>query len=108
MTVDEELKQRARQIRNLLLQARLKEALEQIQIQMSGVSDIEVLSRYEDIDRAYHYMLQYYSQGSPDEHRTEVYNQLVVICLHLRYRNSRAHARSAVRPCMDQRSVELE
>lgn len=77
MTVDEELKQRARQIRNLLLQARLKEALEQIQIQMSGVSDIEVLSRYEDIDRAYHYMLQYYSQGSPDEHRTEVYNQLV-------------------------------
>ena len=77
MTVDEELKQRARQIRNLLLHARLKEALELIQIQMSGVSDIEVLSRFEDIDRAYHYMLQYYSQGSPDEHRTEVYNQLV-------------------------------
>ena len=77
MGVDEDLKRRAAQIRNLLLSSRLKEALEQIQMQMAGVSDWSVTSRYEDIDRSYHYMLQYFGQGSPDEHRTELYRQLV-------------------------------
>ena len=77
MTVDEDLKQRAAQIKDLLLSSRLKEALERIQMQMAGVSDWSVTSRYEDIDRSYHYMLQYFGQGSPDEHRTELYRQLV-------------------------------
>ena len=77
MTVDEDLKQRAAQIKDLLLSSRLKEALERIQMQMAGVSDWSVTSKYEDIDRSYHYMLQYFGQGSPDEHRTELYRQLV-------------------------------
>ena len=77
MGVDEDLKRRAAQIKDLLLSSRLKEALEQIQMQMAGVSDWSVTSRYEDIDRSYHYMLQYFGQGSPDEHRTELYRQLV-------------------------------
>ena len=77
MGADEDLKQRAAQIKDLLLSSRLKEALELIRAQMSGVTDWSVASRYEDIERSYSYMLQYYSQGSPDEHRTEVYRQLV-------------------------------
>ena len=77
MTVDEDLKRRAAQIKELLLSSRLKEALEQIQMQMAGVTDWSVTSRYEDIDRSYNYMLQYFGQGSPDEHRTELYRQLV-------------------------------
>ena len=77
MTVDEDLKRRAAQIKDLLLNSRLKEALEQIQMQMSGVSDWSVTSWFEDIDRSYHYMLQYFGQGSPDEHRTDLYRQLV-------------------------------
>ena len=77
MGVDEDLKKRAGRIRELLLGSSLKEALEQIQAQMAGVTDWSVLSRFEDIDRSYKYMLQYYSQGSPDDHRTSVYQQLV-------------------------------
>lgn len=77
MGVEEDIKKRAQHIRELLLSAHLKEALEQIQAQMSGISDWSASSRFEDIDRSYRYMLQYYSQGSPDEHRNEVYRQLV-------------------------------
>ena len=77
MSVEEDIKKRAKHIRELLLQAHLKEALELIQNQMSGVTDWSASSRFEDIDRSYRYMLQYYSQGSPDEHRSEVYRQLV-------------------------------
>ena len=77
MSVDEDLKKRAEQIKDLLLSSRLKEALEQIRMQMAGVTDWSVTSRYEDIDRSYNYMLQYFGQGSPDEHRTELYRQLV-------------------------------
>lgn len=77
MGVEEDIKKRAQHIRELLLNAHLKEALEQIQAQMSGVADWSASSRFEDIDRSYRYMLQYYSQGSPDEHRNEVYRQLV-------------------------------
>ena len=77
MTVDEDLKRRAAQIKDLLLGSRLKEALERIQMQMAGVSDWSVTSRFDDIDRSYHYMLQYFGQGSPDEHRTDLYHQLI-------------------------------
>ena len=77
MTADEDLKKRAAQIKDLLLNSRLKEALELIQVQMTGVSDWSVTSRYEDIDRSYRYMLQYFGQGSPDDHRTSLYQQLV-------------------------------
>lgn len=77
MTVDEDLTRRAAQIRDLLLSSRLKEALEQIRMQMAGVTDWSVTSRYEDIERSYNYMLQYFGQGTPDEHRTELYRQLV-------------------------------
>lgn len=77
MTADENLKQRAAQIKNLLMASRLKEALEQIRIQMTGVSDWAATSRFEDIERSYNYMLQYFGQGSPDEHRTELYHQLI-------------------------------
>ena len=66
MGADDDLKQRAVQIKDLLLSSRLKEALELIRAQMSGVTDWSVASRYEDIERSYNYMLQYYSQGSPD------------------------------------------
>ena len=77
MTADENLKQRAAQIKNLLMASRLKEALEQIRIHMTGVSDWAATSRFEDIERSYNYMLQYFGQGSPDEHRTELYHQLI-------------------------------
>lgn len=77
MGVEEDIKKRALRIKELLLGSSLKEALEQMQTQMAGVSDWSVISRYEDIDRSYKYMLQYFSQGSPDEHRTELYRQLV-------------------------------
>ena len=77
MVVDEDLKKRAQRIKELLLQDRLREALELIKTQMAGVSDWSVLSRFEDIESSYSFMLQYFSQGSPDEHRTEVYRQLI-------------------------------
>ncbi|MBR6369943.1 MAG: tetratricopeptide repeat protein [Bacteroidaceae bacterium] len=77
MTADEDFKKRAQRIKVLLLQNRLREALELVQVQMAGVTDWSVMSRFEDIDRSYRYMLQYYSQGSPDKHRNEVYRQLV-------------------------------
>ena len=77
MIVEADLKKRAQRIRELLLSSSLKEALEQIQAQMAGVTDWSILSRFEDIDRSYRYMLQYFSQGSPDDHRISVYHQLV-------------------------------
>jgi tetratricopeptide (TPR) repeat protein len=77
MTADEDLKRRAAQVKDLLLGSRLKEALELIQTQMAGVSDWTVTSRFEDINRSYQYMLQYFGQGSPDEHRADLYHQLV-------------------------------
>jgi len=77
MVVDEDLKKRAGRIKELLLQDRLREALELIKTQMSGVTDWSILSRFEDIENSYSFMLQYFSQGSPDEHRTEVYRQLI-------------------------------
>ena len=83
MTADEDLKRRAAQIKEMLLGSRLREALEQIQVQMAGVSDWSVNSRFEDIDRSYRYMLQYFGQGSPDEHRADVYHQLVRRALQL-------------------------
>ena len=77
MIVEADLKKRAERIKELLLDSSLKEALEQIQAQMAGVTDWSILSRFEDIDRSYKYMLQYFSQGSPDDHRISVYHQLV-------------------------------
>lgn len=77
MVVDEDLKKRSQRIRELLLQDRLREALELIKTQMASVTDWSILSRYEDIESSYSFMLQYFSQGSPDEHRTEVYRQLI-------------------------------
>ena len=77
MGVEEDIKKRAQRIKELLLSSSLKEALEQIQAQMAGVTDWSILSRFEDIDRSYRYMLQYFSQGSPDDHRTSLYKQLV-------------------------------
>ena len=43
MVVDEDLKKRAQRIKELLLQDRLREALELIKTQMAGVSDWSVL-----------------------------------------------------------------
>ena len=77
MVVDEDLKKRAQRIKELLLQDRLREALELIKTQMAGVTDWSILSRFDDIESSYSFMLQYFSQGSPDEHRTEVYRQLI-------------------------------
>ena len=77
MVVDEDLKKRSQRIRELLLQDRLREALELIKTQMASVTDWSVLSRFEDIESSYSFMLQYFSQGSPDDHRTEVYRQLI-------------------------------
>ena len=81
MSVQEDLKKRADNIRQLLFNSSLKEALEQIQTQMAGVSDWSIISRYEDIDRSYKYMLQYFSQGMPDDQRTDLYRRLVRRCL---------------------------
>ena len=77
MSVEDDIKKRSDRIRELLLGSQLKEALELMQNQMAGVSDWSVVTRFEDIDRSYRYMLQYFSQGSPDEHRIELYRQLV-------------------------------
>lgn len=77
MVVDEDLKKRAGRIKESLLQDRLREALELIKTQMADVTDWSILSRFEDIESSYSFMLQYFSQGSPDEHRTEVYRQLI-------------------------------
>ncbi len=77
MSVEDDIKKRFDRIRELLLGSQLKEALELMQNQMAGVSDWSVVTRFEDIDRSYRYMLQYFSQGSPDEHRIELYRQLV-------------------------------
>ena len=77
MVVDEDLKKRAQRIKELLLQDRLREALELIKTQMAGVTDWSILSHFDDIESSYSFMLQYFSQGSPDEHRTEVYRQLI-------------------------------
>lgn len=77
MTDGEDPKQQSDHIRNLLLHERLREALEQMQSLMSGVSDWSVISKYEDIKRSYSYMLQYYRQGFPDQHRSELYRQLI-------------------------------
>ena len=77
MGVEDDIKKRAQRIKELLLSSSLKEALEQMQTQMAGITDWSVLSRFEDIDRSYKYMLQYFSQGSPDDHRISLYHQLV-------------------------------
>lgn len=77
MNAEEEIRNRAHEIREMLLHSRLKEALELMQVQMGGVQDWSVTSRYEDMERSYRYMLQYFANGSPDEHRSEVYRQLI-------------------------------
>ena len=81
MSVQDDIKKRNENIRQLLFNSSLKEALELIQTQMAGVSDWSIVSRYEDIDRSYKYMLQYFSQGLPDNQRTDVYHRLIRRCL---------------------------
>ena len=77
MNAEDEIRNRAHEIREMLLDSRLKDALELMQAQMNGVQDWSVTSRYEDMERSYRYMLQYFAKGSPDEHRNEVYRQLI-------------------------------
>lgn len=77
MSLEDDIRLRAGQIRSLLLDSRLREALELIYIQMNGVTDWAVVSQYEDLDRSYRYMLQYFRQGAGDEHRHHMYTQFL-------------------------------
>ncbi len=75
--MEEDIRMRARQIVTLLLESRLREALELVYVQMNGVTDWSVVSQYEDLDRSYRYMLQYFRQGAGDEHRNQMYAQFL-------------------------------
>lgn len=75
--MEDDIRMRAGQIRSLLLESRLREALELIYLQMNGMTDWSVVSQYEDLDRSYRYMLQYFRQGAGDEHRHQMYTQFL-------------------------------
>ena len=64
-------------IHYLLVNYHLEKALQQIKSLLSGISDWEIVSEYENINTAYGYMLQYFGEGVPDEGRETLYRQLI-------------------------------
>lgn len=71
------IRNQATEIKQLLLDNRLKEALEKAGILMEGITDWSVTSRYEELDMSYKYMMRYFSMGRPDNQRNALYNQLI-------------------------------
>ena len=74
--MEKEVRKSADEIKQLLLDNRLKESIEKMGILMDGVTEWSVTSRYEELDMSYRYMMQYFSTGRPDAHRAELYNKL--------------------------------
>jgi tetratricopeptide (TPR) repeat protein len=77
MSKEQEITNRANKISNLLIESRLKEALNLLGEQINEISDWSVSSRFEEINIAYSYMLQYFGQGIKDDKRESLYRSLI-------------------------------
>lgn len=75
--MEKEIRKSAVEIKKLLLNKRLKEAIEKTGVLMDGVTDWSVISRYEELDMSYKYMMKYFSIGRPDKQREALYNKLI-------------------------------
>lgn len=62
---------------------RLKEALIQLKILMTGLNDSDLSDQYEDIDQNYHLLLEYYFKGVADPQRDSVHAKLKTLLLEL-------------------------
>lgn len=77
MTEEEKINRTASEIRQLVKESRLKEALDKLQVQMSGVTDWQLVSRTDDLVSQYGYMLRYFSEGVQDDARHSLYSKLL-------------------------------
>ncbi|HZK03516.1 MAG TPA: tetratricopeptide repeat protein [Bacteroidaceae bacterium] len=68
---------RKKQIFSLLLDSRLKEALELLRIQIDLSNNWHLKARFDELTIAYTYMLQYFRQGVPDTQRVALYKRLI-------------------------------
>ena len=69
------------QIREYLFSNQLLDALHLIKSTIKEMTDWSILSRYQDIEMSYQYMVKYFSQGKPDTKRNTLYNQLIAKAL---------------------------
>lgn len=77
MSKELEITNRANEIYNLLMKSRLKEALHLLEEQINEISDWSIKSRFEELNIAYSYMLQYFGQGVKDDKRESLYRLLI-------------------------------
>lgn len=77
MIKEREVVSRGKQVISLLLDMRLKEALELLRIQIDLINDWNLKTRFDELTIAYTYMLQYFRQGVPDNQRVSLYNKLI-------------------------------
>lgn len=77
MSKEQEIINRANKISILLIESRLKEALNLLGEQINEISDWSVSSRFEELNIAYSYMLQYFGQGVKDNQRESLYRSLI-------------------------------
>src|SRR5574344_2019752 len=77
MSKEQEIINRANKISILLIESRLKEALNLLGEQINEISDWSVSSRFEELNIAYSYMLQYFGQGIKDDERESLYRSLI-------------------------------
>lgn len=76
MATDTDIKQKALQIKELLLQSRLKDSLDLLDTLTFDIQDWSVVSKSDEIKSSYRYMLQYFAQSSSDEGRQQLFNTL--------------------------------
>ena len=73
MDQDSKVIERHSRIVEAILQCRLKDAIDLLYMQMDGVTDWQTVSRFEDLQREYGYMLQFFAGGARDDSRHSLY-----------------------------------
>lgn len=75
--VDTHIEEQYQYIVGLICQRRLKEAIAELKEFLVKVHEWELQSKLEEVETAYHYMLEYMKQGSADPDRTRMHYKLL-------------------------------
>lgn len=90
---------------SLVVENRLKEAMQRLGKLMEGLSIADFTLQYENLDQTYRMMLEYTFRGVPDPQRERVYNSLKISILELA---DRVHQKALERTGMNTFSLKVQ
>jgi tetratricopeptide (TPR) repeat protein len=105
VTVKTEISNLYNETCSLVVENRLKEALQRLGKLMDGLSIADFTLQYENLDQTYRMMLEYTFRGVPDPQRERVYNSLKIDILELA---DRVHQKALEKTGMNTFSLKVQ